>query len=176
VVGYDMQDASPSQNVSDLSGVAQSGRNPVPGVLGATANPGSDDPAWVSTCALACTVRGNFRTGPLTWVPADSAALAGNRPPGHPNPNKFVTRLSVSPNPAATGGATTLHFDQLRTGQVRVWVQDLMGTERAAVLQHTRLTAGPQRLTVSTQALPPGLYVVVVCCGSDEEHVRLEIQ
>ena len=51
-----------------------------------------------------------------------------------------------------------------------------MGTERAAVIQHTRLTVGPQRLTVSTQALPPGLYVVVVRCGSDEEHVRLEIQ
>ncbi|HEX8329556.1 MAG TPA: LamG domain-containing protein [Hymenobacter sp.] len=44
VVNYDMQDPSASQSLSDLSGVAQSGRNPVPGVLGATSSGAADDP------------------------------------------------------------------------------------------------------------------------------------
>jgi hypothetical protein len=45
VVYYDMQDATSSQQLSDLSGVNQSGQSLVPGVLGATSGVNSDGPS-----------------------------------------------------------------------------------------------------------------------------------
>ena len=172
VASYDMQDAAGLQSLSDLSGVGQTGRNAVPGVLGASSGAGLDDPTWVSNCAVACTVQGNFRTGPLTWTAPDSAATRPARPP-KPEP-KAINALTVSPNPATS--TATLHFDLLRAGNVRVWVQDLLGTERALVLKETALAAGTQHLQLPIQKLPAGLYLVVVQSRGAREHIRLEVQ
>ena len=177
VAYYDMQDTTGSQQLSDLSGVNYSGQALMPGVLGATSSAGSDDPTWVAQCALACTVQGNFLAGPrpLSWTAADSAAmpLPKHAKGKEKDKNKSIAALSVSPNP--TAGAATLHFEHLQADRVRVWVQDLTGTERAAVLQETHLKKGPQDLPLPVQRLQPGLYLVVVQSEEGQEHIRLQV-
>jgi hypothetical protein len=119
-------------------------------------------------------VQGNFRTGPLTWTAPDSSATGLGTPPKAKN--RTVTALSISPNPAATGGTATLHFDLRQAGLVRVSVQDLAGAERAVVLQQTHLAAGAQQLPLPLQQLPPGLYLVLTQSRGEREHVRLEVR
>lgn len=177
VVYYDMQDATGSQRLSDLSGVTSTGQNAVPGVLGATASAGSDDPTWVAQCALACTVQGNFfaAPAPLSWAPADSAAMPMRKHPKDKDKdkNKAIAALSVSPNPAT--GSAMLHFEHTQAGSVHVWVQDLAGAERAAVLKETLLEVGPQDLALPIRQLPPGLYLIVVQSKDGQEHIRLQV-
>lgn len=173
VAYYDMQDATGSQQLSDLSGVNNTGQNSVPGVLGANAGVGTDDPTWVAQCALACTVQGNFRTAALTWTAPDSTALSlGHRQKAKDKHNS-IESLSISPNPATT--SATVHFEHTQAGNVRVWVQDLAGAERAVVLQQTHLGTGPQNLTLPLNRLQPGLYLVVVQSRGGREHIRLQV-
>ncbi|WP_375416928.1 LamG-like jellyroll fold domain-containing protein [uncultured Hymenobacter sp.] len=176
VVYYDMQDGTTSSRLSDLSGISTAAGGAVPGVLGARVEAGSDDPTWVSQCALTCTAQGNFRMGPLVLTPGDSTAgpLSKYPKPKAKDSDKSITALSVSPNPAT--GSATLHFEQTQAASVRVWVQDLMGAERAAVLKETPLAVGPQNLTLPIQQLQPGLYLVMIESRGEREHIRLEIK
>ena len=141
--------------------------------MGANAGVGTDDPTWVAQCALACTVQGNFRTAALTWTAPDSTALSlGHRQKAKDKHNS-IESLSISPNPATT--SATVHFEHTQAGNVRVWVQDLAGAERAVVLQQTHLGTGPQNLTLPLNQLQPGLYLVVVQSKGGREHIRLQV-
>ena len=173
VAYYDMQDATGSQQLSDLSGVNNTGQNSVSGVLGANTSVGTDDPTWVAQCALACTVQGNFRTVALTWTAPDSTALPLGHRPKVKGKHNFIEALSISPNPAT--GSATVHFEHTQAGNVRVWVQDLAGAERAVVMQETRLGVGSQNLTLPLHRLQSGLYLVVVQSGGSREHIRLQV-
>jgi hypothetical protein len=119
-------------------------------------------------------VQGNFRTASLNWPPADSTSLAQRQPSKTKKTAKAVTNLSISPNP--TTNLATVHFEQVQAGRVQVWVQDLAGNKRAAVLRESYLEAGPQDLPLSVQALPAGLYLVVVQSESGQERVRLQVE
>ena len=163
VAYYDMQDATGSSNLSELSGVIP----PMPGALGDPAT-GGYALTWVWQCQLACTVQGNFRPAAPTWTPTDSSAYRNARPQG--------LALRVWPNPVtAAGGTAALAFATPQAGPVRVRVFDMLGSERTEGLTTADLPAGPHTLPLPVGQLPQGLYLVVVESGTTRESIRLQI-
>ena len=85
-----------------------------------------------------------------------------------PTPRDFSLPVTY-PNPASSSSTAQVEFTLERDMPVGVFVYDLLG-RRQRVLHEGRLTAGPQRLTLRTAGLPPGLYFVTV---STPEGVRV---
>ena len=171
VAYYDMQDAS-NQQLSDLSGVPI----PVPGTLGVDVNPNQDDPTWVTQCALACTVQGNFRTTPLGWTPPDSTKnrltkLPKIRPAATA---KFLSQLTISPNPAT--GEAIMHFQLRDAGKLDISIQDMTGYTRTSALPSTTLEAGAHEVKLPLHTLRAGLYLVIVNSADGRDIIRLEVK
>ncbi len=85
-----------------------------------------------------------------------------------PAPRDFSLPVTY-PNPASSSFPVQVEFTLERDMPVGVFVYDLLG-RRQRVLHEGRLLAGPQRFTLGTAGLPPGLYFVAV---STPEGVRV---
>lgn len=182
VAYYDMQDPTGPQ-ISDGSAVTASGNALSPGTLGAPGSGNADQPAWLSRCALSCTVQGNMRTAanaaPLGehrgGSVGDTLGDARRQLPALANPSRAMQLLakpSVWPNPAQ--GTATLRFELTEATAVRVQILDLAGTERAA-LPTAKHLAGQQEIILPVRGLPPGFYLVSVESPHGRQLVRLQL-
>ena len=94
---------------------------------------------------------------PEPWFDAVRAARETVAVTAEADPKLEARALAVYPNPSA--GRAEAHVYLETSGSVRLAVVDLLGRE-VAVLANRAMAAGPHRLALDVQALPPGLYLV----------------
>jgi hypothetical protein len=190
VVYYDMQDLS-AQGVSDGAGGASGHGMPlVPGILGASTSAASDDPSWVTHCALACDVQGNYRMSNATVATnsfegyqstsanslADTLGQANAARPVNiaaSTSRQARSEAVIAPNPSA--GNATLYLNLPQPASVQVRILDLSGFEVTPAWKRAEMAAGSQEIVLPIQLLPTGLYLVVTRIGQKQSFSRLEI-
>ncbi|MEL6773023.1 MAG: T9SS type A sorting domain-containing protein, partial [Bacteroidota bacterium] len=104
---------------------------------------------------VAATFGGVWRTREAVVVASEDA------PPGKPG----ETALLGVPYPNPTQDAVTVPLTLAQPAEVRVTVVDLLGRE-VAVLTEGPQQAGRHALTLDTDALAPGVYVVHATVGN----------
>ena len=85
-----------------------------------------------------------------------------------------VLRLGLAPNPAS--GTTSLHYELPAPANVRVTVTNLLGATVYAPAPADRQLAGPHELALPVSGWAPGVYLVRLSTGTDQQTTRLVVQ
>jgi len=171
---YDMQDASSSQQVSDLSAVDYSGRTLSPGTRGLDASSATDDPSWLTRCELPCTVQGNFRLGtrPLPAAP-DTAHISATRRVAA-GAEVATTGLTILPNPASQ--SATLYFTAASGAGVTIRVFSVTGSRALAPQTLSATEAATGRYALPIKSLSSGVYLITVEGPGGTQRTKLQVE
>ncbi len=84
-----------------------------------------------------------------------------------------VDNISIYPNP--TSGKSTLSFNLIQDGNVRVTVMDYTGKLVSEVTNKT-MNAGAQNVTINSDNIAPGNYIVVISTKDGNKAERLTVK
>jgi chitodextrinase len=74
------------------------------------------------------------------------------------------TTMEVYPNPA--NETTTISFDAVEAGDVKIYVYDMMSKE--VVMKETSITSGQNNLSIDVNSLTTGMYTISIVNGNDK--------